>query len=202
MCVTAPHHWSSEFDQGSCDIVVYTVYDLYSLKQQENYPFQNTIEVFLNRERILDYLLTKERELLGGEGTAVLNLFTMPWMVVTNNIENITFILKNVDTFGKGPEWTSRFDKLLGNGIFNADGAVWYKHRKTSAHLFKLNTFKHEMIDTFDIHCNELVQVIKTKNGKPFDIQVRVEECVSFSVLLYLPTHPSLHFPQLMLMVA
>ncbi|CAE7452525.1 CYP704B1 [Symbiodinium microadriaticum] len=137
---------------------------------KEDYPFQNTIEVFQNRERILDYLWEREKE-ISGEDSAVINLFTMPWLIFTNRIDNITYILKNVDTFGKGPEWTSRFDKLLGNGIFNADGPVWHKHRKTSAHLFKLNTFKHEMIDAFDAHCNELVQVIKMKDGKPFDIQ-------------------------------
>jgi cytochrome P450 len=133
--------------------------------------------VFNNRERILDFLLEKEKE-IKGQDTVVMNLFTIPWMMYTNNIDNITHVLKNVDTFGKGPDWITRFSSLLGNGIFNADGAVWYKHRKTSAHLFKLNTFKHEMVDTFDAHCNELVDVIKTKGGKPFDVQV----CCCFSL--------------------
>lgn len=139
---------------------------------QESYPFENTIKVFQNREVILDFLLEKERELPATQKVAVLNLFTMPWMVFTNDIENITHILKNVDTFGKGPEWITRFKLLLGSGIFNADGPTWYKHRKTSAHLFKLNTFKHEMVDTFDAHCTELVDAIKGKGGKAFDIQV------------------------------
>ena len=96
-------------------------------------------------------------------------------MIYTRDITNITFILKEIEIFGKGPLWINRFSGLLGEGIFNSDGNVWYKHRKISANLFKLNSFKNEIIETFYNHCIELIDVINEEKvkEKKFDIQVR-----------------------------
>jgi hypothetical protein len=30
----------------------------------------------------------------------------------------------------------------IGDGIFNVDGEIWHRHRKTSSKLFSLNVFK------------------------------------------------------------
>lgn len=90
-------------------------------------------------------------------------------IVITNSIENITYILKgNFDAYGKGPIFKSKFQLLLGDGIFNTDGDLWYKHRKTSAHLFNLNKFRTTVLDTFNRHCDTLVGIIgETCDSKP-----------------------------------
>jgi hypothetical protein len=72
----------------------------------------------------------------------------------------------------------------LGEGVFGSglsmsdlsilpvlDGDVWFKHRKTSSHLFNLNIFKHGVLDTFNHHGEEMVTKIAQFEGKPFDIQ-------------------------------
>jgi hypothetical protein len=143
---------------------------------REAYPFQNTIISFLNMDTLLDWMIKQEALLLPpDQGTYCINLFGLPWIVSTRNIENITFILKEVETFGKGPNWIQRFSGLLGQGIFNSDGEIWYKHRKLSANLFKMSSFKNEMIDTFYGHCCELVEVIgEIPTHSKFDIQVRI----------------------------
>ena len=40
------------------------------------------------------------------------------------------------DNYVKGPEWHRRFKVLLGDGIFNVDGKLWYLHRKLSSRMF------------------------------------------------------------------
>lgn len=60
---------------------------------------------------------------------------------------------------------------------------MWYKHRKTSAHLFNTNKFKTTVLDTFNRHCDILVNIIDKhalqpsasgvsldKGGEVFDI--------------------------------
>jgi hypothetical protein len=140
-------------------------------KLPESFPFQNTIRTALSRHTILDFILHSQNELKDKE-SGCLNLYGLPWMVFTRNIDNITHVLKEIDTFGKGPLWIERFSGLLGQGIFNSDGEIWYKHRKVSANLFKLSSFKNEILDTFHAHSLELIDVLKGKQpGSQIDIQ-------------------------------
>jgi hypothetical protein len=105
------------------------------------------------------------------------------WWIHTNDVEIITHVLKNIETYGlllpslplplfslftrskgKGPIFKLHFGELLGEGVFSSgksllaigrslesqaiDGEPWYKHRKTSSHLFNLNVFKNGVLDT------------------------------------------------------
>jgi hypothetical protein len=149
----------------------------------EAYPFETSLELFFStghNETFLKKAVYMYEKL--GKETCCFNMFGLPWLVVTNDVQNVTHTLKNVKTYGKGPKWYSRMKHLLGNGIFSADGDQWYKHRKTSSHLFNLNKFRNEMIDTFNQHCTMLIKAIGTKSkaaksvekgeeGGPFDIQ-------------------------------
>jgi cytochrome P450 len=138
----------------------------------EKFLFENTVQAYFNMNIMLDWMRSKEATLPPNQQTFCVNLFGLPWLVSTQSIENITFILKNVDMFGKGPNWTARFSGLLGRGIFNSDGETWYHHRKLSANLFKMSSFKNEMIDTFYDHCQELIDVLmESPQGQKFDIQ-------------------------------
>ena len=105
-----------------------------------------------------------------GSKTARIKLLFMPQVVFTNNIENISYILKtNMLNYGKGPTFSSRFQSLLGDGIFNTDGDKWYNHRKTSSHLFNLNKFKTGVLDTFNIHADLLLRILRSNSA--VDIQ-------------------------------
>lgn len=147
----------------------YAIYEYVAAKIRgdcfpESYPFQTSFS-FLFSSSHNDLVLKKACELEEkyGRQTACANMFGLPWLVVTNDIENITHALKNVKTYGKGPKWYFRMSHLLGNGIFSADGDLWYKHRKTSSHLFNLNKFRNEMSVTFNEHCNILISCIQRK---------------------------------------
>jgi hypothetical protein len=151
-------------------LIPYAIYEYMCAKIRgdcfpETYPFQTSLE-FLFSTQHNDMFLKKcveMRENFGLE-TCCFNLFGLPWLAVTNDVKNVTHTLKNVKTYGKGPKWYARMSHLLGNGIFNADGDLWYKHRKTSSHLFNLNKFRNEMSHTFNQHCTTLIKCIHNKS--------------------------------------
>ncbi len=97
--------------------------------------------------------------------TAVFQSALLPSLVVTTDINNVQHVLKdNFKNYGKtGPNFKPRLQGLLGNGIFNSDGQQWYAHRKTSAHLFKMNKFKGNILDVFNDDLNQLISVIDSK---------------------------------------
>ena len=47
----------------------------------------------------------------------------------------------------------------------------WYKHRKTSSHLFNLGKFKTGVQDTFNVGADKLIDILKKSEGKSIDIQ-------------------------------
>jgi hypothetical protein len=154
---------------------------------RESYPLENTIKLAANVHRDLDYAYeASTQQISEGKESVVWNLFGLPWMLATANLSNIEYVLKNVDIYGKGPIWAERFYGLLGTGIFNSDGAVWYKHRRISANLFKLSSFKNEILNTFFSHSIELAEVIHSKGSTKFDIQVSFFLTIFTSILYYL----------------
>lgn len=153
-------------------LIPYAVYEFVCAKLRgdcfpEAFPFQTSLALLMNdqhNDMFLKWTVQMEEVALF---TRCFNLFGLPWLVVTNDIKNVTHTLKNVKTYGKGPKWYARMSNLLGLGIFNADGDLWYKHRKTSSHLFNMNKFRNEMSHVFNEHCTILMQCIyKKSNGK------------------------------------
>ena len=54
--------------------------------------------------------------------TFVVHPFCLPTMVITNDVQNITHVLKtNFDNYPKGPDMKVKFQDVLGDGIFNAE---------------------------------------------------------------------------------
>jgi len=147
------------------------------LSLQEDYPLHNTLKLLTRKESVLEFLLesfasiyaTTKRE------SFIVNVFGLAPFVFTNSVDNITYVLKiNYKNFTKsGTIFKSKFQGLLGDGIFNADGRQWYAHRKTSAHLFKLNEFKTTVLDTFNHDLDEVVRciTIHTIRQSAFDMQ-------------------------------
>jgi hypothetical protein len=88
----------------------------------ESYPFQNTIRVLSNNQRILEFLndiLSENINVNKKCKSVLLNAFGMPPLILTNDIDNITYILKtNYQNFGKSGPFKSRFQGLLGYNTF------------------------------------------------------------------------------------
>lgn len=144
---------------------------------KEKYPFQSTVELMRNNENILDwfcFVFFNRKKELGIDGdTIIMNTPIFPPMVCTNSVENVTHILKNIETYGKGGSFYKKMAPLLGEGIFNADGKQWFAHRKTSANLFKLEKFKTTMIGTFNEEMDTVCDIIRysAKAGKVLEMQ-------------------------------
>lgn len=142
---------------------------------REQYLYQYTFKLLANSGRFLDlctdYFKATYNEY--GRRTFLLKVFGLPPIVMTNDVANITYVLKtNFENYGKsGPAFKNKFYGLLGDGIFNADGQQWYAHRKTSAHLFKLSEFKSTVLEIFNHDLDIVSSLIVGKNGRAFDMQ-------------------------------
>lgn len=142
----------------------------------EKYPFETTWRAIRDQNRVLESLydafFIENKELMGDRFTAIFNILFMPAMVITLDVANITYILKtNYENFGKTGSLKTKFQPILGDGIFNSDGQQWYGHRKTSAHLFKLEKFRTSIIETFNNEMFSFLSLIRANKGEPFDIQ-------------------------------
>ncbi len=153
--------------------VVYVVLveiKLFVLPRKDNipqkYPFEGIIMIATNLHRQLEIIgLWQDRAIaVNKKKSMVLDSALLPCLVVTNNLENVTYILKdNWKNFGKsGNVFKPRLQGLLGDGIFNADGQQWYAHRKTSAHLFKMSKFKGSILEIFNDDLDQVIDVINT----------------------------------------
>lgn len=145
----------------------------------EKFPFANTIEMVQNQHKILEYIKEVHDNLVvcdKGRKTFVVKSLGMPPMVFTNSVENVTHILKtNFENYGKnGESFKTKFQGLLGDGIFNADGHQWYVHRKTSSHMFKQQKFKTTILQIFNDELDIVVGLLSSYKGKAFDFQTLV----------------------------
>jgi cytochrome P450 len=164
-----------------CSAVLYLLFHLryyfFPRKYQfpETYPFASTIRIIGSVDRALDELLDVVREVKKrfDRKSVILNTIGVSHLVITGDVENITYILKtNFENFGKtGHVFKPKFQELLGNGIFNADGHTWYAHRKTSALIFKLNRFKTSVLEVFHDDMDQCIEWIRSKpKNTPFDL--------------------------------
>mmetsp|Transcript_23969 Transcript_23969/g.40024 ORF Transcript_23969/g.40024 Transcript_23969/m.40024 type:complete len:590 (-) Transcript_23969:403-2172(-) len=143
----------------------------------ENYPFEGTWLLVKNNHRLLDFcheyfVQTYQRK---GKKTYVVKSLGLDPLVMTTDVANVTHVLKtNFENYGKSaPQIKNKFQGLLGDGIFNADGQQWFSHRKTSANLFKLNEFKTTVLNIFNHDLDTCISVMKplAASNQSFDIQ-------------------------------
>ena len=88
----------------------------------------------------------------------VLQYFMRP-LVITRDPRNVEYMLKtSFDNFPKGEAFHDSVHELLGDGIFNADGDLWYKQRKTASQMFTASRFKNHIwrLGWFEGHFNLL----------------------------------------------
>jgi len=90
--------------------------------------------------------------------------------------DDVEYILKtNFENFIKGPIFRNNMGDLLGDGIFNADGALWSKQRKAASHEFSVVRFRDHMTDVFVRHAEELAlhltERVEQGTGDVVDLQ-------------------------------
>lgn len=90
-------------------------------------------------------------------------------IVVTKSPKNVKWILgKNVEDWDLGSR-PSAFGPLLGKGIFVADGERWRHLRAMLKPQFMREQVSH--VSMIEPHMEVLKNLIRLKNGQPFDIQ-------------------------------
>ena len=154
--IAVPLHWALSLSVSgvllsfACIIIIKNLTRSYLWPRdrsiREKYPFEITVMAVQNQHRLLesmyDFFFVDSKERLGECKTGIMMVAFQPPMVFTNSVENITYILKdNFENFGKTGALKNKFQPLLGDGIFNADGRQWYGHRKTNSHLFSLRRY-------------------------------------------------------------
>lgn len=145
------------------------------MKCPESYPLQNTFKIIMSEDQLT--LLEKYRmKILADRGSHsfTVNIFGTYQLLFTNDERNVKHVLKdNFGNYPKGFHFKTRFQGLLGDGIFNSDGDEWFVHRKVSAGLFSTGRFKTGVLDTMNSHVRRLKEIIKSRSGKnqAFDIQ-------------------------------
>ncbi|CAL1395346.1 unnamed protein product [Linum trigynum] len=95
--------------------------------------------------------------------------------VVTSNPSNIEHMLKtNFRNYPKGHYFRERFNDLLGDGIFNADGESWKEQRKVAkSEMHSPRFVEYSYKSMVHLVQNKLIQVMegKLKSGESFDLQ-------------------------------
>lgn len=179
---------------GLCSVylISYLTYHLkfffFPRKEQlsERYPFESTLMVLSNESRLLDAVwdFFKSVKETKNKKSYVVNTIGINHLVFTNDVENVTYMLKtNYTNFGKaGPAFKPKFQSLLGNGIFNADGHQWYAHRKTSALIFRLNRFKTSVLQVFNEDMDQCSSWIRERKEQSFDMHFLMHRCTLESI--------------------
>ncbi|CAE8595307.1 unnamed protein product [Polarella glacialis] len=68
------------------------------------------------------------------------------WVIDTTCPRNVEHVLKgHFENFEKGSWFREPLNELLGEGIFNADGALWHSQRKTASRMFTAQLFKDQI---------------------------------------------------------
>jgi fatty acid omega-hydroxylase len=95
-----------------------------------------------------------------------------PRYVVTKGAKNFEHILKtNFNNYHKGEATIPRFHDLLGQGIFNADGDLWYQQRKTASRMFTQNQMTTRIWKVITNKCDGVINCLLA-GGKDSTIDV------------------------------
>ncbi|KAF9177243.1 hypothetical protein BGZ51_007511 [Haplosporangium sp. Z 767] len=132
----------------------------------------NTYTILKNRDRFLDAIV-ENFEIMDGDvmSTTILGLGRV---TAINNPVLLEHILKTrFENYEKGYILNSVMAQVLGNGIFNSDGALWKMHRKTASHVFSTKIYRALIDGAFTTHSLQLCSVLDraAQEGRPVDLQ-------------------------------
>lgn len=94
--------------------------------------------------------------------TIVVSFPAQPPLIDTIDPRNVEHILKlKFDNYVKGNWFRDRLVDLLGDGIFNVDGAAWFHQRKTASRMFTQNQFKTHIWRVVKRNCAKVVHLLR-----------------------------------------
>ncbi|GMN53261.1 hypothetical protein TIFTF001_022405 [Ficus carica] len=138
------------------------------------YPIIGTLPGFVaNRHRFLEW----NTKILAScpTNTAV---YHRPYIIngiFTANPLNVEHMLKtNFDNYPKGDRFTALLAELLGDGIFNSDGELWRKQRKTASYEFNTKSLRNFVMRNVVVEIQTRFLPILRKaseTGKVLDLQ-------------------------------
>ena len=89
-----------------------------------------------------------------------------PLIYGTVSPEIVDYVLvRNFANWEKGSQWRTAFRDLLGDGIFNADGATWKKQRKVASHEFSMRSLRDFMFEVFRLHAETVLTLVGAATG-------------------------------------
>ncbi|KAF9990397.1 hypothetical protein BGZ75_002178 [Mortierella antarctica] len=139
----------------------------------KGYPIVgNTITILRNRNKFLDAIVENFESTEGDVMSTT--LLGLGRVIAINNPVLLEHILKtNFENYEKGYILNSTLSQILGNGIFNSDGALWKMHRKTASHVFSTKIYRALVDGPFQSHTFQLCSVLDeaAQSGKPVDLQ-------------------------------
>eukprot|EP00928_Gymnodinium_smaydae_P095038 TRINITY_DN8100_c0_g2_i1.p1 TRINITY_DN8100_c0_g2~~TRINITY_DN8100_c0_g2_i1.p1 ORF type:complete len:510 (-),score=61.81 TRINITY_DN8100_c0_g2_i1:43-1533(-) len=78
------------------------------------------------------------------------------------------FLKSNFDKYIKGSAFRKPFTQLLGDGIFNVDGQLWYHQRKVSSKMFTKKQFEGHIFEVVSSNTLKIHDTLKKNAGKVF----------------------------------
>ncbi|PIM98252.1 Cytochrome P450 CYP4/CYP19/CYP26 subfamily [Handroanthus impetiginosus] len=139
-------------------------------KGPKTWPFLGaSIEQLMNYNRMHDWLV----EYLSQSRTVVV---PMPFTTYTYIADpaNVEHVLKtNFSNYPKGEVYHSYMEVLLGDGIFNADGEIWRKQRKTASFEFASKNLRDFSTVVFREYSLKLFDILyqSSKLNEEIDMQ-------------------------------
>ncbi|CAN6307871.1 unnamed protein product [Urochloa humidicola] len=128
-----------------------------------------TVEQLRNYHRMHDWLV----EYLSKDRTVTVDMPFTSYTYIADPV-NVEHVLKtNFTNYPKGDVYRSYMDVLLGDGIFNADGELWRKQRKTASFEFASKNLRDFSAIVFREYSLKLSGILSqaSKAGKVVDMQ-------------------------------
>ncbi|THH11129.1 hypothetical protein EW146_g8151 [Bondarzewia mesenterica] len=138
------------------------------------WPGNLDIAYNLVRSMKRDYIMQYMADLFDEYGCETINTRIL-WsdQIITINELNIKFMLTGAgfEWFHKGYYWQERFERFLGNGIFNRDHGEWQTHRQIARPWFAKDRISD--LDLFDRHASTTMTYMSTFSNveEAFDVQ-------------------------------
>ncbi|EAZ25728.1 hypothetical protein OsJ_09563 [Oryza sativa Japonica Group] len=128
-----------------------------------------TVEQLKNYHRMHDWLV----EYLSKDRTVTVDMPFTSYTYIADPV-NVEHVLKtNFTNYPKGEVYRSYMDVLLGDGIFNADGEMWRKQRKTASFEFASKNLRDFSTVVFREYSLKLSSILSQacKAGRVVDMQ-------------------------------
>ncbi|OIT03881.1 PREDICTED: cytochrome P450 704B1 [Nicotiana attenuata] len=149
---------------------------IHGLRQQKNrkgpihWPIIGAgLEQWVNFDRMHDWLV----KYLAQSPTVVVPTWSTTYTYIAHP-DNVEHVLKtNFDNYPKGEAYHSYMEVLLGDGIFNVDGELWRKQRKTASFEFASKNLRDFNTVVFRDYSLKLFNILiqASFNDKEVDMQ-------------------------------